>query len=124
MTEHPMETTLRTALWRQFGAAIDMLENALVACPASLWRERLWSVHRHRSSRRSSRSSGMSPFMRWSGSTCISQASRRRNLLPLLPLPKECSILQGRCPNGLIPRMSYASISCLCARSVTPSFSN
>ena len=43
MTEHPMETTFRTALWRQFGAAIDMLENALVSCPASLWRERLWS---------------------------------------------------------------------------------
>jgi hypothetical protein len=43
MAEHPMETTFRTALWRQFGAAIDMLENALVACPASLWRERLWS---------------------------------------------------------------------------------
>ena len=39
-----METTFRTALWRQFGAAIDMLENALVACPASLWQERLWSV--------------------------------------------------------------------------------
>ncbi|MGZ3676145.1 MAG: DinB family protein, partial [Ktedonobacterales bacterium] len=31
-----------TALWRQFGAAIDMLENALVACPASLWTQRLW----------------------------------------------------------------------------------
>jgi DinB superfamily len=37
-------TTHGTALWRQFGAAIDMLENALVACPASLWQERLWSV--------------------------------------------------------------------------------
>jgi DinB superfamily len=44
MTEHLMERTFRTALWRQFGAAIDMLENALVACPASLWQERLWSV--------------------------------------------------------------------------------
>ncbi len=44
MTEHPMDTMWRTALWRQFGAAIDMLENALVACPASLWQERLWSV--------------------------------------------------------------------------------
>ena len=33
MAEHPMETTLRTALWRQFGAAIDMLEHALVALP-------------------------------------------------------------------------------------------
>ncbi|GHO51723.1 DinB family protein [Ktedonobacter robiniae] len=44
MAEQPMETTLRTALWWQFGAAIDMLENALVACPASLWKERLWSA--------------------------------------------------------------------------------
>jgi DinB superfamily len=44
MDEHMMETTLRTALSRQFGAAIAMLENALVACPAELWREPLWSV--------------------------------------------------------------------------------
>ena len=44
MTEHPMKTMWRTALWRQFGAAIATLENALVACPASLWQERLWSV--------------------------------------------------------------------------------
>jgi DinB superfamily len=43
MTENLMETTFRTALWRQFGAAIAMLENALVACPDSLWKERLWS---------------------------------------------------------------------------------
>jgi len=42
MAEQPTETMLRTALWQQFGAAIDMLENALVACPAALWRERLW----------------------------------------------------------------------------------
>ena len=38
-----MEILWSTALWRQFGAAIDMLENALVASPTSLWRERLWS---------------------------------------------------------------------------------
>ncbi|GHO76882.1 hypothetical protein KSD_46530 [Ktedonobacter sp. SOSP1-85] len=44
MAEQPMETTLRTALWWQFGAAIDVLKNALVACPASLWKERLWSA--------------------------------------------------------------------------------
>ena len=37
-----METMLRTALARQFGAAIDMLENALVACPPALWKRRLW----------------------------------------------------------------------------------
>jgi hypothetical protein len=27
-------------MWRQFGAAIDMLENALVACPDRLWSDR------------------------------------------------------------------------------------
>ena len=44
MAEQPTKTTLYTALWRQFGAAIDMLENSLVACPASLWKEHLWSA--------------------------------------------------------------------------------
>ena len=43
MAEQLIETMWRTALWRQFGAAIDMLENALLACPDSLWSERLWS---------------------------------------------------------------------------------
>ena len=37
-----METLWSAALWPQFGAAIKMLENALVACPAALWTERLW----------------------------------------------------------------------------------
>src|SRR5579863_759333 len=37
-----MDSLWRTALWQQFGAAIDMLENALVACPTTLWKERLW----------------------------------------------------------------------------------
>ncbi len=40
----------------------------------------------------------MSPFTRLSGSTCISQASRRRNLLPLLPLPQGSSIRATRLP--------------------------
>ncbi len=44
MAEQPLEATLRTALWRQFGAAIETLENALAACPAPLWKERLWSA--------------------------------------------------------------------------------
>jgi hypothetical protein len=43
MAEQPMETTFRTVLWQQFGAAIDMLENALMTCPASLWTQRLWT---------------------------------------------------------------------------------
>ena len=37
-----MDTTWRTSLWQQFGAAIDMLDNAVAACPDELWRVRLW----------------------------------------------------------------------------------
>src|SRR5512141_2789725 len=29
-------------LWRQFGAAIDMLDNALRDCPNDLWEQSLW----------------------------------------------------------------------------------
>jgi hypothetical protein len=37
-----MESAWQIALWRQFGAAIDMLDEALAACPAALWTQRLW----------------------------------------------------------------------------------
>lgn len=32
----------KTGIWQQFGAAIDMLDEAMRACPAELWREPLW----------------------------------------------------------------------------------
>ena len=32
-----MDALLKEILWKQFGAAIDMLENAVVACPKELW---------------------------------------------------------------------------------------
>lgn len=32
-----MDTTWRGALWNQFGAAIDMMENAIRACPDEVW---------------------------------------------------------------------------------------
>ncbi len=35
-----MDATWRAILWHQFGGAIDMLENALVACPDELWGDR------------------------------------------------------------------------------------
>ena len=35
-----MDTHWRASLWSQFGAAIDMLENALLACPDGLWSDR------------------------------------------------------------------------------------
>lgn len=37
-----MDTLWRTMLWKQFGAAIDMLDNAAKACPDSLWRQPVW----------------------------------------------------------------------------------
>ena len=35
-----MDAIWREALWRQFGAAVDMLENAIEACPDDLWGDR------------------------------------------------------------------------------------
>jgi hypothetical protein len=35
-----MDTIWKTTIWRQFGAAIDMLENAMVACPDGVWGDR------------------------------------------------------------------------------------
>jgi hypothetical protein len=32
-----MDTFWQTVIWQQFGAAIDMLENAMRACPDALW---------------------------------------------------------------------------------------
>ena len=38
-----MDDGWRTSVWRQFGAAIDMLEDALRACPEPLWHAPLWT---------------------------------------------------------------------------------
>ena len=35
-----MDAVWKGMIWRQFGAAIDMLENAVVACPDDLWSDR------------------------------------------------------------------------------------
>jgi hypothetical protein len=43
-----LETDLKTDLWQQFGASIDMLDNALLACPDPLWQVRLWGEHSER----------------------------------------------------------------------------
>ena len=32
-----MENNIKYELWKQYGAALDMLENALVKCPVNLW---------------------------------------------------------------------------------------
>ena len=43
-----MDVMWRAIVWRQFGAAIAMLENALRACPDELWSARLWGEHSER----------------------------------------------------------------------------
>lgn len=35
-----MDKATREIIWMQFGAAIDMLDNAIVACPDKLWDDR------------------------------------------------------------------------------------
>jgi hypothetical protein len=35
-----MDATSRAELWQQIGAALDMLERAIVACPDNLWGDR------------------------------------------------------------------------------------
>jgi hypothetical protein len=37
-----MDVPWKTIVWQQFGAALDMFEIAVQACPDELWRERLW----------------------------------------------------------------------------------
>jgi hypothetical protein len=37
-----MSPLWKEILWRQFGAAIETLENTLIACPEELWQARLW----------------------------------------------------------------------------------
>lgn len=37
-----MDTMLKAGLWEQFGAAIDMLEDAINLCPEALWTAALW----------------------------------------------------------------------------------
>lgn len=37
-----MKSAIKNSLWQQFGAAIDDLNNALLACPDELWRGRIW----------------------------------------------------------------------------------
>lgn len=38
-----MDITWKEIIWNQFGAAIDMLDNAIQACPDELWQARLFS---------------------------------------------------------------------------------
>ncbi len=38
-----MDTTIKTGIWQQFGAAIDYLAETMSACPNPLWRAASWN---------------------------------------------------------------------------------
>ena len=38
-----MDELYKTSIWRQFGAAIDFLDNTMMACPDELWQSSLWA---------------------------------------------------------------------------------
>lgn len=38
-----MDAALKSIIWNQYGAAIDMLDDAINACPARLWIAVLWN---------------------------------------------------------------------------------
>ena len=37
-----MDAMLKTSLWQQFGAALDMLDDAITLCPEHLWTAQVW----------------------------------------------------------------------------------
>ena len=37
-----MDTAIKESLWKQFGASIDMFENAIALCPEELWKSELF----------------------------------------------------------------------------------
>jgi len=44
-----MDNTINQTIWRQFGASIDMLENAINLCPIELWNseKQFWYISYH-----------------------------------------------------------------------------
>lgn len=44
---HPMDPFWKDAIWQQFGAAIDMLEDAIRACPDEHWQDEMWRFDAH-----------------------------------------------------------------------------
>ena len=114
MPVETMDSVWPTALWKQFGAAIDMLDNALVACPIPSGASPSGMTHPFR---RGASSSGISAITRWSGSTCIFLASRRKTSRLLLPLPGENLIPPRRRLHRPIAGRMCAPISQRCARS-------
>jgi hypothetical protein len=109
-----MDDFWKTVLWQQFGAAIDMLENAMRACPDDLWsntKEKpawvkksvvgFWYVVYHTSS----------------GSIFLYRTRNRDSYRRRLS--HSTSWIRRDCfPSGLIQRMSFNAISTTAEKSV------
>ena len=104
MAEQLTDTMVRTALWQQFSAAIAMLENALLACPETLWQDHLWID----GETRTMGPSGRSP-------TTLSAVSK---FLPAAQ--KKLSRCSRRGLMGSFPGMSSIPIWCSFPRSARP----
>jgi len=93
-----MNTTIKTIIWEQFGAAIDMLENDIVASPEEVWGDR----------------SGYCEFWYLAYHTLffldyyMSESSE--GFAPLLPLPLANSTRPAFFPIEYIQRMSFSPI--------------
>jgi hypothetical protein len=99
------DTTFKEVIWQQFGAAIDMLENALLACPDELWSDRsrqpeFWYVVYH---------TLFYLDLYLSGSV--------EGFTPPRPSRLRSSIRRDCFPNGRMRRAIFTPISSMAARS-------
>jgi hypothetical protein len=101
-----MNISWKTIIWQQFGAAIDMLDNALRACPDELWRDRLWDDP---PSDQRIPSSGFSFIIPYTGSTLTCPA-QRKVLHPQTALSEMRRIQMVDFPKHLIRKMSSRPI--------------
>ena len=111
-----MDSLWITALWKQFGAAIDMLDNAVIACPDALWQEPLWRDTPPPGFLRQFAEFWYVVFHTLVWLDLYLSGVPEEESLPLLPLSGGCSTPTRRLPNALIPRTSCAPISRLCAK--------
>ena len=114
-----MNRLWRTALWQQFGAAIDMLENALVACPSTLWNAHLWSDHSD-----PPQPSEFAAFWSLTHHTLfwldLYLTGSLEGFAPPHPSPRMSLAQHLSFPNSPTPRRSSMPIWCSCARSASP----
>src|SRR4029434_767437 len=109
-----MDDFWKTVLWQQFDAAIDMLENAMRACPDDLWSN---TEEKPAWVRRALSGFGTSYTTRSSGSIFVYRTRNRDSYRRRLS--HSTSWIRRDCfPSGLIQRMSFNAISTTAEKSV------